>query len=168
MIFVQGVREGSHRPEVLYVAPFWQIFHLYRFSAGLDWAAGGLRKRSPGLEFAGGDDHPPNATVTANSSIALTGNGTGFTQTPLAQWQMQESSSVPNEHCGFILGSTSEANFTSCPMGYVVYEPNKFPSPATYYAPPTESVYQVQFIATQFSTFDHVSATTTAAMTVTP
>ncbi len=111
---------------------------------------------------------PSNAKVVANSSIALTGNGTGFTQTPLPQWQMQESSAVPNEHCGFIVGSTSEANFTNCPMGYVVYDPNKFPSPATYYAPPSEGVYHVQFIATQFSTFDHVSATTTAAMTVTP
>jgi hypothetical protein len=71
---------------------------------------------------------PSNAKVAANSSIALTGNGTGFTQSPLSQWQMQESSSVPNEHCGFILGSTSEANFTNCPMGYVVYDPNKFPA----------------------------------------
>jgi hypothetical protein len=111
---------------------------------------------------------PPNASATANSSVALTGTGTGFAQTPLPQWQMQESSSVPNEHCGFILGSTSQANFTNCPMGYVVYDPNKFPSLATYYAPPAEGVYHVQFIATQFSTFDHVSATTTAAMTATP
>ena len=68
---------------------------------------------------------PSSAKVAANSSIALTGNGTGFTQTPLAQWQMQESSPVPNEHCGFILGSTSEANFTNCPMGYVVYDPQQ-------------------------------------------
>ncbi|HST10756.1 MAG TPA: hypothetical protein VLL05_10295 [Terriglobales bacterium] len=111
---------------------------------------------------------PPNATVAAGSTVALTGDGTGFTQAPLPQWQMQESTSVANEHCGFILGSTSQANFTNCPMGYVIYDPNKFPSPATYYAPPTQGVYHVQFIATQFSTFDHVSATTTAAMTVTP
>ena len=111
---------------------------------------------------------PPSPTVAVGATVALTGNGTGFTQIPLPQWQMQESSSVPNEHCGFLLGSTSQANFTDCPMGYVVYDSNKFPSPATYYAPPTAGTYHVQFIATQFSTFDHVSATATAPVTVTP
>jgi hypothetical protein len=81
---------------------------------------------------------------------------------------MQESTSVANEHCGFLVTSTSQANFTNCPMGYVTYDPNKFPSPATYHAPPTPGTYHVQFIATQFSTFDHVSTTATAPVTVTP
>jgi hypothetical protein len=111
---------------------------------------------------------PPSPTLAVGASVALTGNATGFTQTPLPQWQMQESTSVPNEHCGFLVTSTSQANFTNCPMGYVTYDPNKFPSPATYYAPPTPGTYHVQFIATQFSTFDHVSATATAPVTVTP
>ena len=134
----------------------------------LIWLLAGCGSGLPGSSSLVATITRSSAKVAANSSIALTGTGTGFTQTPLPQWQMQESSSVPNEHCGFILGSTSEANFTNCPMGYVVYDPNKFPSPGTYYAPPTEGVYHVQFIATQFSTFDHVSATTTAAMTVMP
>jgi hypothetical protein len=112
--------------------------------------------------------NPPNPTLAAGATVALTGNGTGFTQTPLPQWQMQESTSVANEHCGFLVTSTSQANFTNCPMGYVTYDPNKFPSTATYYAPPASGTYHVQFIATQFSTFDHVSATATAPVTVTP
>jgi len=111
---------------------------------------------------------PPSPTLAVGTSVALTGSATGFTQTPLPQWQMQESAPVANEHCGFLVTSTSQANFTNCPMGYVTYDPNKFPSPATYYAPPTPGTYHVQFIATQFSTFDHVSATATAPVTVTP
>jgi hypothetical protein len=135
---------------------------------GFLWLPAGCGSGLPGSSSLAAKITPPSATLTAGSTLALTGDGTGFTQTPLPQWQMQESSSVPNEHCGFILGSISVANFTNCPMGYVIYDPNKFPSPATYYAPPTQGVYHVQFIATQFSTFDHVSATTTAPMTVTP
>lgn len=111
---------------------------------------------------------PPSPTLAAGANVALTGNATGFTQTPLPQWQMQETTSVANEHCGFLVTSTSQANFTNCPMGYVTYDPNKFPSTATYYAPPTAGTYHVQFIATQFSTFDHVSTTATAPVTVTP
>jgi len=112
--------------------------------------------------------NPPNPTLAAGATVTLMGNSTGFTQTPLPQWQMQQSTSVANEHCGFLVTSTSQANFTNCPMGYVTYDPNKFPSPATYYAPPTPGTYHVQFIATQFSTFDHVSTTATAPVTVTP
>jgi hypothetical protein len=98
----------------------------------------------------------------------LTGNTSGFTQRPLPQWHVQESTSVANEHCGFLVTSTSQANFTNCPMGYVTFDINQFPSTATYYAPPTPGTYHVLFIATQFSTFDHVSATGIAPVTVTP
>ena len=111
---------------------------------------------------------PPNANVASGMTATFTGNGTGFSQVPLPQWQMVESTSVANEHCGFLIGSTQNANFTNCPMGYVVYDINQFPSTATYYAPPTTGVYHVQFSATQFSTFDHVTKTTTAPVTVTP
>jgi len=106
--------------------------------------------------------------VVSGANAAFTGNGTGFTQSPLPQWQMVESSSVANQNCGFLLGSTQNANFTNCPIGYVVYDSNKFPSLATYYAPPITGVYHLQFSATEFSTFDHVTKTTTAAVTVTP
>jgi hypothetical protein len=61
---------------------------------------------------------PPSPALAVGASVALTGNATGFTQTPLPQ--------------------------------------------------PTPGTYHVQFIATQFSTFDHVSATATAPVTVTP
>lgn len=66
------------------------------------------------------------------------------------------------------MGSTQEANFTNRPMGYVVFDINKFPSAAIYYAPPPAGSYRVQFSATQFSTFDHVTKTASAAVTVTP
>jgi hypothetical protein len=111
---------------------------------------------------------PPTASVVSGTNAAFTGNGTGFAPAPLPQWQMVESTSVANQNCGFLLGSTQNANFSNCPMGYVVYDPNKFPNPATYYAPPTTGVYHLQFSAIEFSTFDHVTKTTTAAVTVTP
>jgi hypothetical protein len=61
--------------------------------------------------------NPPNPNLAVGATVALTGNATGFTQPPLPQWQMQEPTSVANEHCGFLVTSTSQANFTNCPMG---------------------------------------------------
>jgi len=73
------------------------------------------------------------------------------------------------QFCGFLAGFTQNANFTNCPAGYVVYPINKFPSPGTYYAPPTGGVYHVKFTAMQFSGGSHfVSKSATATVTVTP
>jgi hypothetical protein len=143
-----------------------RIYALFVLSAICLLAACG--SGLPGSSSLAATINPPNPTLAAGATVALTGNDTGFTQTPLPQWQMQESTSVANQHCGFLVTSTSQANFTNCPMGYVTYDPNKFPSTATYYAPPTPGTYHVQFIATQFSTFDHVSTTATAPVTVAP
>lgn len=108
---------------------------------------------------------PPTATVTAGTTVNLTGSGSGFTESPVPEWQMVGS----GQNCGFFAGFTQNANFTNCPAGYVVYPFNKFPSQATYYAPPTAGAYHVQFTATQFSGgFHSVSKSATATMTVSP
>jgi hypothetical protein len=108
---------------------------------------------------------PPTATVTAGTRVNLTGSGSGFTETPTPEWQMVEG----GQFCGFLAGFTQNANFANCPAGYVVYPINKFPSPGTYYAPPTGGVYHAQFTAMQFSGGSHfVSKSATANVTVTP
>jgi hypothetical protein len=150
------------------VAPFWQIFHLHHFSAGPHGAAGGLRKRSSGLEFAGGNDHP----------FQCKGCGEFKHCSDRQRHRIYTESALTVADAGVIFrsqrtlrvhpGIDFRGEFHELSDGIRGVRPQQVPGPATYHAPPTEGVYHVQFIATQFSTFDHVSATTTAAMTVTP
>jgi hypothetical protein len=56
-----------------------------------------------------------------------------------------------------------------CQYGYVIFgSVTQFPSSATYYAPLTPGTYHVTFQATQNTTFDYLSKTATATITVTP
>ena len=43
---------------------------------------------------------------------------------------------------------------------------SQFPSSATYYAPSTPGTYHVTFEASQFTTFDHLTKTAQAVITV--
>jgi hypothetical protein len=106
---------------------------------------------------------PPMATLAVGTTVILTGNASGFTQRPGFDWEVVES----GVGCSFLVGFTQNANFTNCPYGYVVSPLKTFPSPATYFAPPTAGVYHVQFTATQFSGIHSVSKSATAVVTVT-
>ena len=106
---------------------------------------------------------PPMATLAVGTTVNLSGNGSGFTDTPSGDFWV-----VDPGNCGFFAGFTQNANFTNCPAGYVVYPYNQFPTVGTYYAPPTAGVYQVLFTASQYSGGHLVSKSAIAAITVTP
>jgi hypothetical protein len=109
---------------------------------------------------------PAQATIPASGSVVLTGTAAGFTDTLLGQWWIQESYNLDrNNNCGFL--STDPPPQSGCPYGYVMYDPNlAVPSTATYYAPSTPGTYHITFEATQFVTFDHLSKTAQATITV--
>ncbi len=108
---------------------------------------------------------PAQASASTGTSTGLKGSATGLTVAPVVQWWIQESQNDPGgDNCGYLtLPATSP-----CPYGYVVFgSVTDFPSSATYYAPSTPGTYHVVFKVEQDSTFDHVSKTATAAITVT-
>ena len=111
---------------------------------------------------------PSSATVAAGGTVALQGSATGFTTSPIVVWGMQESSpNPPVTACGTF--PAYPVTFTQCSSGYVVFpDVNQFPSPATYYAPPTPGTYHVVFTATQNTTYDYLQKSATATITVTP
>ena len=111
---------------------------------------------------------PATATVATGGTVALQGGATGFTASPLVVWGIQESSTNPPvTACGTFPKYPS--TFTQCPNGYVVFaDVSQFPSPATYYAPPTPGTYHVVFTATQSTEFDYLQKSVTATITVTP
>ncbi len=111
---------------------------------------------------------PASATLAAGGTVNLSGTANGFTQAPLVTWGMQES----HKGSGLVLACgqfpTSQESFTICPFGYVVYaDQNTNPNPAVYHAPPTPGTYHVVFSALQIATFDSVTKTATATITVT-
>jgi len=108
---------------------------------------------------------PAQATVAVGGKVALDGDATGFTETPIVRWWVQEARDAGGDDCGYL----QLPPVSPCQFGYVVFgSVSQFPSSATYYAPLTPGIYHVTFEATQFSTFDHVSKTATATITVTP
>ena len=108
---------------------------------------------------------PAQATVAIGATVALDGNATGFTQTPIVRWWVQEARDAGGDDCGYLKLPAA----SPCPFGYVIYA-DKFPSSATYYAPATTGTYHVTFEVTQFSygAFDHLTKTATATITTTP
>jgi hypothetical protein len=98
--------------------------------------------------------------------VALKGSATGFTQTPIVQWWIQEAKDAGgSDDCGYLMLPPMSA----CPFGHVMFSSvSLFPSSATYYAPLAPGTYHVTFEATQFTTFDHRTRTTTATIDVTP
>jgi hypothetical protein len=109
---------------------------------------------------------PTEATIPVNGSVALNGSATGFTSAPMGQWWIQESHNLDRiNDCGLI--TTEAPPQSGCPYGYVMFdEKMSVPSTATYYAPSTPGTYHVTFEATQFDTFDHLSKTAQATITV--
>ena len=107
---------------------------------------------------------PTHATVKAGGTGQLAGNGSGFTQTPIAGW-IQEAKNTGGDDCGLLQLPPD----SPCQFGYVIFgSVGVFPSSATYYAPQTPGTYHITFEATQVSTFEHVSGTASATITVTP
>ncbi len=107
---------------------------------------------------------PAQASVSAGGTVALTGNATGFTQTPIVQWWIQEAQATGGDNCGYLQPPAA----SPCEFGYVMFgSVSQFPSSATYYAPSTAGTYHVVFEASQFSEFDHLTKTATATITVT-
>ena len=96
----------------------------------------------------------------------LKGTATGFTDTPIVEWWIKEARDAGgSDDCGYL----QVPPMSSCQFGYVVFASvTQFPSAATYYAPLTPGTYHVTFEAAQFATFDHVSNTGIATITVTP
>jgi hypothetical protein len=109
---------------------------------------------------------PSQATVAPGGSVTLTGAAKGFTAAPIVQWYIQESKDIDfNNDCGFLLSTPPPV--AGCPYGFVVFaDMTTFPSSATYYAPSTPGTYHVTFEASQFTTFDHLTKTAQAVITV--
>ena len=109
---------------------------------------------------------PSQASVAVGGTVALKGSATGFTQTPIVQWWIQEAKGAGgSDDCGYL----SPPPMSTCQFGYVIFgSVAQFPSSATYYAPLAPGTYHVTFEATQFTTFDHLTKTTTATIHVTP
>lgn len=109
---------------------------------------------------------PSQTTVAPGASIILSGNAMGFTASPIVDWWIQESRDLDfNNDCGFL--SSEAPPQSGCPYGYVMYDAvEKVPSSATYYAPSTPGTYHVTFEASQFVTFDHLTKTAQATITV--
>ena len=112
---------------------------------------------------------PAAATVAVNGTVTLVGSATGVTRDPVIQWWIQESHDVDRlRDCG-ILTTQLPPSPSSCPFGYVAF-PNvdSFPSTAVYHPPATPGTYHVTVEMTQVVTFDSVSKTAMATITVTP
>lgn len=109
---------------------------------------------------------PSQATVALGGSVTLTGAATGFTAAPIVQWYIQESKDIDfNNDCGLLTSQNPPP--TGCPFGYVMFaDVTTFPSSATYYAPSTPGTYHVTFEVSQFTTFDHLTKTAQAVITV--
>lgn len=109
---------------------------------------------------------PSQATIASNASVTLNGTASGFTASLMGRWWIQESYDVDHiNNCGFL--TTEAPPQSGCPNGYVMYdEKMAVPSTATYYAPSAPGTYHVTFEATQFDTFDHLSKTAQATITV--
>ena len=109
---------------------------------------------------------PSQATIAPNGSVTLNGSASGFTGSLMAQWWIQESYNLDRiNNCGFF--TTEAPPQSGCPNGYVMYdEKMAVPSRANYYAPSAPGTYHVTFEATQFDTFDHLSKTAQATITV--
>jgi hypothetical protein len=109
---------------------------------------------------------PSQTSVAVGGSVALKGSATGFTQTPIVQWWVQEAKNAGgSDDCGYL----TPPPMSACQFGYVVFgSVSQFPSSATYYAPLTPGTYHVTFEATQFTAFDHLTKATTATINVTP
>ena len=108
---------------------------------------------------------PATATVAAGGNVVLEGNATGFTRSPIVVWRVQEAQATGGDDCGYL----NPPPASPCQFGYVIFgSVTQFPSSATYYAPSTPGTYHVIFEATQNTTFDYLTKTATAAITVTP
>jgi hypothetical protein len=109
---------------------------------------------------------PAQTTVAVGGTVALKGSATGFTQTPIVQWWIQEAKDAGgSDDCGYL----TPPPVSSCQFGYVIFgSVAQFPSSATYHAPLAPGTYHVTFEATQFTTFDHLTKTATTTITVTP
>jgi len=108
---------------------------------------------------------PAQATVHAAGRVALVGDATGFTRSPIVTWWVQEAHTPGSDDCGYL----NLPPVSQCPFGYVVFgSVTQFPSSATYYAPQTAGTYHVTFQATQNTAFDYLSKTAEATITVTP
>src|SRR5579864_574902 len=109
----------------------------------------------------------PNATtISAASSVILTGSAAGFDANPVLEWWVQESRDIdPANDCGFLY--TQVPPQSGCPYGYVVYDPNQgLPSSATYFAPATPGTYHVTFTASEWAQSGHVIKNVEATITV--
>lgn len=109
---------------------------------------------------------PAQATVAVGETVVLNGNATGFTETPIIEWWVQEARDAGgSDDCGYL----QPPLMSRCQFGFVMFgSVTQFPSSATYYAPLTPGTFHVTFAATQFAGFDPLSKTATATLTVTP
>jgi hypothetical protein len=109
---------------------------------------------------------PAQATVAVGGTVALRGSATGFTETPIVEWWVQEARDAGgSDDCGYL----QPPLMSRCEFGFVIFgSVTQVPSSATYYAPLTPGTYHVTLETTQFATVDHVSKTATTTITVTP
>jgi hypothetical protein len=108
---------------------------------------------------------PAQATVAVGGTVALNGDASGFTRSPIVLWWVQEARYAGGDDCGYLQPPPA----SPCGFGYVIFgSVTTFPSSATYYAPLTPGTYHVTFQATQNTAFDYLSKTATATITVMP
>jgi hypothetical protein len=109
---------------------------------------------------------PSTATVKTGGTVALTGDATGFTASPIVDWWIQESKGGTGSDCGKL--DTDPKDFTGCPYGFVMFDDvNQFPTKATYYAPPTPGTYHVVVSMTEICCYyDYLTKTGSTTVTV--
>ena len=108
---------------------------------------------------------PAQATVAVGGTVALEGDASGFTRSPIVRWWVQEARDAGGDDCGYL----RPPPVSPCQFGYVIFgSVTQFPSSATYYAPLTPGTYHVTFEATQNTAFEYLIKTATATITVTP
>lgn len=113
---------------------------------------------------------PATATMATSTTLALRGDGAGFTRTPTVSWYMLEGTGNHNaNYCG-LDASIPAPSASECPGGYVTYNSKAvgIPSEATYHAPSVPGTYHAVFLAFQSDGyFVEALKTSTAEITVT-
>jgi len=112
---------------------------------------------------------PASATIPVGTVLELRGNATGFTDTPLVGWWVEETTRS-TYYCGTDYDERPPDS-TSCPCGYVMFNKSDtgVPSRAYYHAPSVARTCHVRFEAIQYYNYEvKAMQNARAEYTVTP
>jgi hypothetical protein len=112
---------------------------------------------------------PPSISTPVNSVVALKGNGSGFTDTPLTMWWVEETTR-DTFYCGTDYDE-HPPDSGSCPCGYVAFNKSDtgLPSTAYYHAPSVAGTCHINFTASQWNNYQlQAMQSASAEFTITP